>query len=324
MSKKRDFKQSLVQYIHDALGVDVHLQALNKRRLETLPLTMLGNFSFLETEMLQTKVVFAIAEDGDAVTPAQLKRLLEIAAKKLERVIIFVPCKIASYNLHRLVHQRVNLIIPGKQMFLPELIINLRRDIKTNNDLTDIIPPLAQVIILYQIEVDMLEGRSIKEISSIFKVSYATANRAIRWLNTHGLCSLVADDRTKSLHFGQTKRDLWKAAKPLLASPVEKTVYTDERIDNRPTCGINALSEYGMLVGEHRDWYAMTKRQLSQLHIKTDDRFGDNVIEIWRYDPSWLTTTKIVDRLSLYLSLEGNDDERVQMELDNMISSMTW
>lgn len=324
MSKKDVCRQNLARYIHDTLGMDVCLQPINKTQLEKLPLTVIGCFSFLEAEMLQAKVVFALTENGDTVPPAQIKRMLEIVSAKLERIVVLVTCKIASYNAQRLIHQRVNLIIPGKQMFLPDLLINLRRDVKTNQDLKEVIPPLAQVIILYHIEVETLEGKNAQEISSLFDVSYATANRAIRWLTTHGLCLIAGNSRTKSLHFEQPNKGLWETAKPLLASPVEKTLYTDEPVTDLLVSGINALSEYSMLVGEQREWHAVTREGLSKLHIKTDEQYGSNIIEVWRYKPTRLTTTNIVDRLSLYLSLRDNDDERVQMELDNMISSMTW
>lgn len=324
MSKVADSKLRLIQYIYDTLAEDLLLQPIKKGQLDNLPLNILSIFTFYEAEMLGKNVVFAFEDDGDTVPPTQVKRMMEIVSLKLERTVILVTCKIASYNAQRLIRQRINIIVPGKQMFLPELLINLRRDVKVNQDLKEIIPPLAQVITLYHIEVETLENRGAQEISSLFGVSYATANRAIRWLTVHGLCSIADNNRTKSLHFCQSNKELWETAKPLLASPVEKTLYTDDDMHGQLICGINALSEYSMLVGEQREWHAVTREELAQLQIKTDEQFGSNTIEVWRYKPMWLTTTNIVDRLSLYLSLKDNEDERVQMELDNMISSMAW
>jgi hypothetical protein len=60
------------------------------------------------------------------------------------------------------------------------------------------------------------------------------------------------------------------------------------------------------------------------LQVPTDKRFGNNVIQIWRYSPSLLSGTNTVDKLSLYLSLKDADDERIQIELDNLIKEMPW
>ena len=324
MSKTDDCKQILTQYIREALDMDVQLKPIDKRQSNGLPLAVLGSFCFLEAEMLQNRVVFAMAEDGNALSPAVVKRMLEIAQRQLGKIVVFVTCHIAAYNAQRLVSQRVNLIIPGKRMFLPGLLVDLRRDFTPNKDLTTTVPPLGQVIVLYHIEVAAMEGKSAHDVMRLFNVSYATANRAIRWLCTHGLCALSVNKRTKGLHFDLSKRDLWEAAKPMLTSPVEKTIYTDERLTGGLACGINALSEYSMLSGEPRQWLALTREQLARSSVKTDEHFGSNVIEVWRYDPTWLTTTTIVDRLSLYLALESHDDERVQMELEHMMNAVEW
>ena len=47
-------------------------------------------------------------------------------------------------------------------------------------------------------------------------------------------------------------------------------------------------------------------------------------IEVWKYDPALLSETGVVDKLSLYLLLKDYEDERVQIELDNMIKDIAW
>jgi hypothetical protein len=52
--------------------------------------------------------------------------------------------------------------------------------------------------------------------------------------------------------------------------------------------------------------------------------YGTNVVEVWRYDPRLLSKTETVDKLSLYLSLKDNEDERVQIELENLMNEIQW
>lgn len=87
-------------------------------------------------------------------------------------------------------------------------------------------------------------------------------------------------------------------------------------------CGINALSEYTMINREDRDMYAFTKMDIRNSEIKTDKKYGTYRIEIWRYDPKLLTHSEVVDKLSLYLSLVNHEDERVQIELENLIADI--
>ncbi len=45
-------------------------------------------------------------------------------------------------------------------------------------------------------------------------------------------------------------------------------------------------------------------------------------IEAWKYDPSLLADGNNADRLSVYLSLRHSADERVQKELQTLVSGM--
>ena len=46
--------------------------------------------------------------------------------------------------------------------------------------------------------------------------------------------------------------------------------------------------------------------------------------QVWKYNPKMLSTEGVVDKLSLYLSLKDNDDERIQIELERLINEMSW
>ncbi len=47
-------------------------------------------------------------------------------------------------------------------------------------------------------------------------------------------------------------------------------------------------------------------------------------VQIWRYIPNMLAKEKIVDPLSLWLSLKDDRDDRIQMALDDMEENFLW
>jgi hypothetical protein len=47
-------------------------------------------------------------------------------------------------------------------------------------------------------------------------------------------------------------------------------------------------------------------------------------VEVWSYNPELLSGGQIVDRLSLYLSLKDNEDERVEAALEHMMEAVSW
>ena len=79
-----------------------------------------------------------------------------------------------------------------------------------------------------------------------------------------------------------------------------------------------------MLNEESRQSWAVTKKELKTLAIVTDKQFGENEIQVWKYNSKMLSTEGVVDKLSLYLSLKDNEDERIQIELERLINEMSW
>lgn len=47
-------------------------------------------------------------------------------------------------------------------------------------------------------------------------------------------------------------------------------------------------------------------------------------VQIWRYIPNMLAKEKIVDPLSLWLSLKDNPDDRIQMALSDSEENFLW
>jgi hypothetical protein len=47
-------------------------------------------------------------------------------------------------------------------------------------------------------------------------------------------------------------------------------------------------------------------------------------VELWSYPPRAVAEGPVVDRLSLFLSLNGTSDERVESALDELLEEMEW
>jgi hypothetical protein len=324
MCKSNDFMKETALYINTMMNEKVKLTPLADDVIGHFPIAISSMYKFYYTYILQHQVLLCFSLDSMDVTPAKLGRQKALIANKIGMTPIFVFDKIASYNLQRLVKQRVNFIIPQKQMFIPDLVIDLKRQKDFNERTNAAIPPLAQCIILYKLENgNMDDSLNMQDIIDIFGVSYATAGRALRWLSVNHILT-VKGGKEKIYLFTDTRKRLWEKALPLLMNPIERVVYSDSTVNNALLSGINALAEYTMINDEANMCYAISGEDLKSSGIQTDKKYGNNTIEIWRYNPHLLSSVKVVDKLSLYLSLKDNEDERVQIELENMINEIKW
>lgn len=323
MCNIRYYINETAAYFSKTLGENVALEPANKDLLGEIPMNVSSNFVFYEGHVLGQSVLFAYLKDGDSVPPAQLNKQLGIIHRQTQLVVVLITPCISSYNKIRLVAQKVNFVIPNKQMFLPSLLLDIKPDRKVGSDLKETIPPFAQCLLLYHLQFGSIVGASGYGLSDKFGVSYATANKSLRWLVSKDLIVLEGV-KTKTVQIDLSKRELWNKALPMLVSPIEQLYYTDAILEGLQISGVNALASYTMLNEESRQCWALTRKELKALDIVTDKQFGENEIQVWKYNPKMLSTEGVVDKLSLYLSLKDNDDERIQIELERLINEMSW
>jgi DNA-binding MarR family transcriptional regulator len=172
---------------------------------------------------------------------------------------------------------------------------------------------------------EKLNGLTTHELSKKFNQTYLTMSRAVKNLEELNLCVLIGG-KEKQIKFTAKGKKLWMNAQNLFQNPVERIIFTDEFLKEGEAyaSNINALTYYSMLNDETKRYYAINKIEVKNLALETNKYAGDNVIEIWRYNPKQLSNNGFVDKLSLYLLLKNDSDERIQSELEQMINEIQW
>lgn len=313
----------MTTYIGAVINEDVVAKPVCKSVLDLLPMSIVGNFKLYHGQILGKNLIFVYIEDADMITPVMTKKQLDIIQKRTGIITVLVPKHLHSYNVGRLIAQKVNFVIPDKQMFIPSLLLDLKNDKVIDGDIKDSITPMTQCLLLYHLEVESISGKTSYELADKLSVSYASINRALRWLVTKDLIKQEGV-KTKTVQIELSGRELWDKALPMLVSPIEQIYYTDAPLEGQMISGVNALASYTMLNEEPKQCYAISKKDLKVLNISTDKQFGQNEIQVWKYNPRMFSVSGVVDRLSLYLSLINNEDERIQIELERLINEMSW
>lgn len=310
------------KYIEEVLGVKSNVFPADKQTIDYLPLYITTSYK-IECMSLFGKDICALSINGEGYfTPEQLLKQKELVESSIKMPAVFIFDKVASYNLKRYIQRGINFIIPGKQLFIPNLMVDIRKVSDMPTKETERMMPLAQFILFYHLQKKQLTGVTITIISEMFSISYLNANRAINNLCSLNLCHLIGG-KEKQIEFVAQCQDLWNKALPLLVSPVQKVVYTDIELDYTQS-GINALAHYTMINDERKKYYAIGKEVFKDIKLAVDKRFGNNSIEVWKYDPIPLSEEGVVDRLSLYMIYKDTQDERIQGELKTLIEEITW
>lgn len=157
MCNNDEFIKLVTDYVLSVLDEKVTLVPLEKCISDTIPIAVTQSFNLYKVELLGHAVVFALTHDGNEISPAQLKRTFNLIEHKCECPVVLVTDNIASYNVGRLTSQRSNFIIPKKQMFIPSLLIDLKKAKATGIDIKETIPPMAQCLLLYNLEIKSID-----------------------------------------------------------------------------------------------------------------------------------------------------------------------
>lgn len=316
MSKTNDNILKIREYISLELG-DEHIFApIESEYISKLPFTIREIYQLYTTNIIGRDVIIAYCNYRDDVTPGKLVKHKSLLESKLEKPIVFAFDKLIAYNRQRMTSLRLNIVVPNNILFLPDLLINIRKE-KTTTE-SERIPPMAQCLLLYHLQVASLHQCKLTQIVKTLNTSYPTITRAVSWLKKR----LLINSADGVVQFNLCNKELWDMAMPYFTSPIEKVLYTNHMLLQGLLSGIDAMSEHTMLNPQQYPTVAISKNDSKSVIL--NKHVGDYEVQIWRYNPRLLTHGNVVDKLSLYLSLKDTDDERIQIELENLINSIQW
>jgi len=177
-----------------------------------------------------------------------------------------------------------------------------------------------------------LADKPLKEIAQKLHYSPMMITKVKDEFEAAEICQIVRNGRSTAFNFTATGRDLWKRVAPHLTSPVKKTRWVNWSKPAAPALlgGMSALSERTLIAAERLPTFALTLTAYQDLLERgtmvgcREAESATACIEIWSYDPHLLGDDRMVDPLSLYLSLRSNEDERVQQQLNRLIEEIKW
>lgn len=295
------------------------LEPLEKDAIRGLWAEAKWTFSFYRTSHMGVELIVAALKAGKMLTPSDLKHQKDRLEELFSAPVVFLLPPVPRYQRARYAERDLFYIIPDKGYArLPFLYAGRKI---ADREAARALTPASQYVLLWHLQRGNLEGLSVRELSEILPQSYLTLSRAVTVLEDVGLCRCRRDGKSKMLHFTRQGKELWEQAQRVLSSPVSFVWYCDALDGDGPVAGINALAHYTHLNPETRQTFALSSAQFKVMNpSRVNHTDGNYRIEIWKYPP--LGGSGYVDRLSLALSLRGNNDERVQKEIELMLETI--
>ena len=320
-------------YLRETLGIAPKIQAWPAAG--KLPYFLQDAFEVRELKLLDRLILLAVdrqtKQPGLTNVRSQLDKLRQLAGLP----VVYVTGALASYERKRLIEQKVPFIVPGNQLYLPDLGIDLReyfRQRPTAPD-TTLSPATQAMLIAVLLRKPWRAEWQPAEVINDLGYTAMTLSRAVKELTAAGIATLRTEGRARWLQMERTAAQTWERAKPLLRSPIRRHFWAHPIPNWKPPhvrlAGLSALARNSMLAEPQWPIYAISPAQwktATQVGIETlpEQLPGACEWELWHYNPALVQNSDTVDPLSLTLSLQGNTDERVQLALDELKERFPW
>jgi len=277
--------------------------------------------------LLGKPCLLMIAREHTDTTPGMIRKQWEQVQKNWDDPIVYVKSAISSYNRKRLIEQHIPFIVPGNQMYLPHIGIDLREYFRKIHHTMESISPSTQTVVIYA----LLRQTNEKLTSSVLakKLGYTlmTMTRAFHELQVTKIGEFYHEGRERYWVI-RDKQILWKQAKPFLRSPIRKRTWLKTH-PFKIIAGLDALSHFSKLAPPSLSVFAIGINQWEMLKQSGIEELPSSdeaslELEIWNYNPELFVKDGYVDPFSLYFSLEASGDERIESALEEMMEKIEW
>lgn len=317
--------EELEAYLSEVLSLQVKIRPWKKG--EEFPVFLGNSYDFYEMSLFEHSCLLMYPKENIEVTPALARKHWEQVQKKWKGLCIYTQKTTSAYNRKRLIEHRVPFIIPGNQMYLPHLGIDLHEHFrKSYSQSVKSFSPATQAVTIYALLHGSREGLTPSELAQKLDYTLMTMTRSFDEFQAVNLGEVIRRGKERRWYFRGSKHQLWEQTKPFLRSPIKYRTWLTQK---QPAiiAGLSALSHFSNLnepflpvcALSAAQWKVLKKSGIEEVPSSDGALFE---LEIWHYNPNLFAKDGIVDPFSLYLSLEKVKDERVEIALTNMMKKI--
>ena len=320
---------ALQRYLEDTLHEPAQVAALDGA--PSLPSFLSRMYSFHEGHIAGRRCIFLATADN-AATPSDIAKHVALVRPAADAIVVFVAPWLSAHNRSRLIERGVPFVVPGKQLYIPDLAMDLRERFRTPKPRRAAgLSPAAQAVLFHRLLRLGEAATTPSLVAAQLRYSAMSIGRAFDDLVRAGLAQTERHGRKRHILFQAEGRQLFDAAHDLLRSPVraEKFILDVHAAPQLKHAGESALAELTDLSPPPLPTFAVAAtdwKSAAQAHelVEADRDRASHIVESWSYDPAALSDAPTVDPLSLYAQFHDHRDERVSMAAERLLDGMPW
>lgn len=316
------------RYIEEIFGVCAKVEEWNGK--SGLPLFMRNNWEYFVLS-IENKKSLLMKKKSDDFNVNNIEKQMQLSEGHAKMSVILWLDAISTYQRNALIRNRISFIVPNSQIYIPEYGMCLKEFSAGKKKKVEKLTAMAQYVLLYFIYQKEWQERSQAKLAEELNISAMNISRAIQELQELKLIQSEKYGKSKMIKSVARGKELYKIAEKYLQSPVQKKIYVDIRFKkDLPLAGEAALASKSMLNVPRHPIYALDKKYTKDISkdilVEPELMANDDYIEIelWKYNPLAYASDRIVDIVSLSVSLRDIEDERIELQIEELMEDYKW
>ena len=323
------FAEALERYLGETLHVPANVEDID--RTLSVPTFLNRAYRFYEARIAGSRCVIVAAKES-AATPGDIAKHISLVHSAVDGIAVFAAPSLRAHNRSRLIAQGVPFVVPGNQLYIPELALDLREHFRAlKPKRAEGLSPAAQAVFFhYLLRLDEF-AKTPSAIAKRVRYSPMSIGRAFNDLVAAGLAKTKKRGKERHIRFGEDRRELMDMARPLLRSPVRaiKHVGNGHPAQNLKLAGESALAKLTDLTPPRTETFAVVSSDWKAIAetfelVEVEEFEALFTVETWSYDPAGLSDGPVIDPLSLYAQFCDHRDERISMAAERLLEKAIW
>ena len=318
----------LTQYLTTIFGTNMLLEEFVSYR--SLPMYLSENYQMIRLQLYTDEYLLVLPKEQIKFNISALKKQLGQIQRYTNLRSVLVIDRLRLVQRNALIQAGIAFIVPGKQLFIPQCVMDLSETESQVETYGDHFSVAAQVVFSYLL-LHRITETNAHSLSVELRYSVPTINRAFKELCYRKLLYTVGNGTRKQYRIKDV-RVYWEKGKEFLFDPVKGRRYVKMNFGHSKFQMSNdlALSRLSDLSGGNICFYAasaQTVKQIDPQYILNEYDVFDHdycVVEVFRYDPKLLSNSRYIDVISLYAQFKDHRDERVQIEIESLVKEILW
>ena len=319
----------MLNQLKKAFGLDVQINQAAKPA--GLPVYMTNNRAFFNVRIDQTDFLLVSIPDTDRFGVIALEKQLVRYMKATNMLVAYTFPTLTKAQRDALVGRQLPFIVLPEQIYLPFMGIAMSNQFKKEKKIAvDHFTPASQCLFFYFLYSARRNPVLKKDAALALGLTRTSITRASEQLKALGLITEAPYWKEIRMTACAEGKEFYDAGEPYLINPVQKriTIKADESL-RWFYAGESALGKRTMLNETEIPTVAIDQKQLSEMPlIEMDEKWETEKnllhVEVWKYDPALFAEDRVVDPVSMAVSLKDCVDERVQGELEEFMEAYQW